>query len=226
MYRQEKSDRERAYIGAAAYRDGAVSSTSFSATFVTRHMRSMFGADVKVGDLFMTQPVEVWLRGPVEGIPPLLQPAAHTLLQVGEDVLPIVQHLTPAQLWARPGGAAAIGFHLAHLPGSLERLLTYSRSESLSTAQLARLAAERTVHEDRPPLSRLLADFSAGLESAIGYLRGVAPETLLVTREVGRKRLPSTTLGLIFHAAEHSSRHAGQIVTLTRVVQGLSNSPG
>lgn len=168
----------------------------------------------------MTFPPEVWLRGPIAGIHPLLQPAAHTLIQVGEDVIPIVQHLTPEQLWARPGGAASIGFHLAHLPGSLDRLLTYSRSESLTPDQLAALAAERTVHEDRPELTRLLARFAAGLEAAVDYLRTVSPDSLLLTREVGRKRLPSTTLGLIFHAAEHSSRHAGQIVTLTRVVQG------
>jgi uncharacterized damage-inducible protein DinB len=57
-----------------------------------------------------------------------------------------------------------------------------------------------------------------GLDAAIEYLRTVPADTLLLRREVGRKRLPSTTLGLIFHAAEHSSRHAGQIVTLTRVV--------
>lgn len=165
-------------------------------------------------------PPEVWLRGPVVGIQPLLQPAAHTLLQVGEDVLPIVEHLTPAQLWARPGGAAAIGFHLVHLPGSLERLLTYSRGESLSADQFARLGAERTVHEDRPALGAMLATFTAGLDAAIEYLRTLPQDILLTPREVGRKRLPSTTLGLIFHAAEHSARHAGQIVTLTRVVQG------
>jgi uncharacterized damage-inducible protein DinB len=45
-------------------------------------------------------------------------------------------------------------------------------------------------------------------------------DTLLQRRDVGRKKLPSTTLGLIVHAAEHSSRHAGQIVTLARVVRG------
>ena len=167
----------------------------------------------------MTAPPEVWLRGPVPGIQPLLQPAAHALLQVGEDVLPIVQPLTPAQLWARPGGAAAIGFHLAHLPGSLDRLLTYSRGASLDPEQLAAMAAERTVHDDRPELATLLAGFRAVLESAINYLREVPDNALLIPREVGRKRLPSTTLGLIFHAAEHSARHAGQIVTLTRVVQ-------
>jgi uncharacterized damage-inducible protein DinB len=166
----------------------------------------------------MTLPPEVWLRGPVPGIQPLLQPAAHAILQVGEDVLPIVQELGPNQLWARPGGAASIGFHLCHLAGSLDRLLTYSRGESLTAEQQAILASERTVHDDHPELPHLLARFTAGLQAAIEYLRVVPPDSLLQNREVGRKRLPSTTLGLIFHAAEHSSRHAGQIVTLTRVV--------
>lgn len=168
----------------------------------------------------MTLPPEVWLRGPVSGIAPLLQPAAHTLLQVGEDVRPIVQQLTTSQLWARPGGVASIGFHLAHLPGSLDRLLTYSRGESLSEEQMAALAAERTVHEDRPELSHLLTTFTARLDAAIEYLGRVPADSLLLPREVGRKRLPSTVLGLIFHAAEHSARHAGQVVTLTRIVQG------
>jgi len=166
----------------------------------------------------MSIPSEVWLRGPIEGIDPLLQPAAHALRQVQEDVEPLVRGLAPALLWARPGGVAAIGFHLAHLPGSLDRLLTYSRGQGLSADQLATLAAEGTVHADRTELSRLLARFTAGVDGAIDYLRSVPAGSLLVAREVGRKRLPSNTLGLIFHAAEHSSRHAGQIVTLARIV--------
>ncbi|MFL5471319.1 MAG: DinB family protein, partial [Gemmatimonadales bacterium] len=104
------------------------------------------------------------------------------------------------------------------LPGSLDRLLTYSRGQGLSSDQLAALAAERTVDEDRPRLSVLLARFRHGLEAAMDFLRVVPSDSLLQPREVGRKRLPSTTLGLIFHAAEHSARHAGQIVTLTKVV--------
>jgi len=126
----------------------------------------------------------------------------------------------PSSSTSRRRNSASIGFHLAHLPGSLDRLLTYSRGESLSAEQLAALAAERTVDQDRPELSFLLARFRNGLEAAMRYLRAVPPESLLQSREVGRKRLPSTTLGLIFHSAEHSARHAGQIVTLTRVVQG------
>jgi uncharacterized damage-inducible protein DinB len=134
--------------------------------------------------------------------------------------LPIVENLAPARVWARPGNAASIGFHLAHLPGSLDRLLTYSRGDSLTSEQLTALAAERTVDQDRPELSFLLARFRSRLDAAMTYLRAVPANSLLQSREVGRKRLPSTTVGLIFHAAEHSARHAGQIVTLVRVVQG------
>ena len=163
---------------------------------------------------------EVWLRGPMPGIQPYLQPAAHTLQQVREDIVAAIRDLTTDQLWHRPGGAAAIGFHLHHLPGSLERLLTYSRGESLSPEQMARLASERTVHEDRPGLDALVTRLTGEIERALDYLRTIPLEALLEHRDVGRKKLPSTTMGLIFHAAEHSSRHAGQIVTLARVVRG------
>ncbi len=163
---------------------------------------------------------EVWLRGPMPGIQPYLQPAAHTLQQVREDIVAAIRDLTTDQLWQRPGGAAAIGFHLHHLPGSLERLLTYSRGESLSPEQMARLASERTVHEDRPGLDALVTRLTGEIERALDYLRTLPLEALLEHRDVGRKKLPSTTMGLIFHAAEHSSRHAGQIVTLARVVRG------
>lgn len=167
----------------------------------------------------MTAIPEVWLRGPIEGIVPMLQPAAHTLEQVREDVLPLVENLTPAQLWARPGGGAAIGFHLGHLPGSLERLLSYSRGEALTEQQRAAMAIERSIYDHQPDLSSLVARFTQGIDAAIAYLKTLPTEALLLPREVGSKRLPSTTLGLIFHAAEHSARHAGQIVTLSKIVR-------
>jgi hypothetical protein len=45
-------------------------------------------------------------------------------------------------------------------------------------------------------------------------------ESLLEPRAVGRARLPSTVLGLIFHAAEHTTRHVGQLITTLKVVRG------
>ena len=134
-------------------------------------------------------------------------------------MLPLVRDLSPDQLWARPGGGASIGFLLAHLPGSLDRLLTYSRGNALSELQFAALAAERVIHDTRPSLASLTGAFGAALDAAIAYLRTVPASALLVPREVGRKKLPSTTLGLIFHAAEHSSRHAGQVVTLSKIAR-------
>ena len=168
----------------------------------------------------MTHPPEVWLRGALPGLLPALQPAAHALLQVREDVEPVVSRLNEHQVWSRPHGVASVGFHLLHLRGSLDRLLTYSRGEPLSDEQLRALAAEKSVYEDRPAVAGLMVGLSHGIDTALAYLRSLTAEQLFTAREVGRKRLPSTTFGLIFHAAEHASRHAGQIVTLGPIVRG------
>ena len=42
-------------------------------------------------------------------------------------------------------------------------------------------------------------------------------------RSVGRAQLPTTVIGLLFHAAEHTQRHAGQAVTTARVVAGVQD---
>ena len=65
----------------------------------------------------------------------------------------------------------------------------------------------------------LVAEFDAAVDRALGQLRATDPATLLEPREVGRARLPSTVLGLLFHAAEHTQRHAGQLATTAKVVR-------
>src|SRR5262245_30783575 len=85
-------------------------------------------------------PPEVWLRGPVPDIPPLLQPVAHALLQAREEVHSIMRGFPEERLWERPGGAASAGFHLQHLTGVLDRLFTYARGASLNDDQLSALA--------------------------------------------------------------------------------------
>lgn len=161
----------------------------------------------------------VWLRGPVPDIEPLLQPVAQALMQVAEDLPPALGQLSDEQLWARPGGSAPIGFHVAHLAGSLDRLFTYARGESMNSKQLAALEAERSIGDSRPALDALLELLSETVDRALAQLRATRSDALLEQREVGRAKLPSTTLGLLFHAAEHSTRHAGQIATLLRVVR-------
>ena len=165
---------------------------------------------------------EAWLRGPVPGIDPLLQPVAHSFIQVLEDLPPALDGLSHDDLWARPGRSASIGYHLAHATGSLDRLLTYARGETLTAAQWEALAAERNSADLRPPLADLLRAFRSAVEGALAQLRASPAESLVVVRYVGRARLPSTTFGVLFQAAEHTARHAGQIVTLLRVLGGGS----
>ena len=160
---------------------------------------------------------EVWLRGPLPGFHPVLMPVAHALLQAREDIERAAANATAEELWERPGGAAAAGYHLQHLGGSLDRLLTYARGEALSEAQRAALLQEGTPGAPGLVLvPAVLAQIDRGLEQ----LRLTPVENVGEAREVGRARLPSTVLGLLFHAAEHTSRHVGQVITTLKVVRG------
>ncbi len=159
--------------------------------------------------------VEVWLRGPLPEYIDELQPVAHSLLQVREEIAR-ASSLPAHVLWARPGGAASIGFHLKHLAGSLDRLLTYARGAQLTAAQHAALAAEgRQTDETAAALVGLA---QAAIDRALTHVRTTPLCTLDEVRDVGRNRLPSTVLGLLFHAAEHAQRHSAQIITTAKII--------
>jgi hypothetical protein len=168
----------------------------------------------------MAKKPEAWLRGPLPGISPWLMPAAHALVQAGEDAERATRTLTPDELWQRPGGAAAAGFHLRHIVGVLDRLFTYARGEMLSEAQFEALRHEGEPGEPPADVDTLLAGLRAAIDRSLEVLRTTPEAVLLEPREVGRARLPSTVLGLYFHAAEHAQRHAGQLITTAKVVRG------
>jgi len=166
---------------------------------------------------------EVWLRGPLPEFAPALQPVAHSLLQIREEIEPAVLPLSNGELWARPGGAASVGFHLRHLAGSLDRLLTYARGEELTEAQRTALDAEQIADSAVNPAA-LLHLVCQTIDRALDQIRATPVESLFEVRRVGRSRLPSTVVGLLFHAAEHAQRHAGQIATTARIVRALHRS--
>jgi uncharacterized damage-inducible protein DinB len=114
-----------------------------------------------------------------------------------------------------------VGFHVRHAAGSLDRLLTYARGESLSAEQRAFLETEAVPGSPPAPAADLVTAFERQVESALEQLRSTQDATLREPRGVGRLQLPSTVLGLLVHAAEHTSRHVGQIVTTARIVQSL-----
>jgi len=150
---------------------------------------------------------EVWLRNaPEPGVPALLQPVAHALRQVREELAVLLPGFPPACLNNRPAGLASVGFHLKHLVGVLDRLATYARAEALTAMQLDYLSAETApLPVTAAALAALETAFGAQVESFIQQLRATDPATLTEVRGVGRARVPSTVIGLLVHAAEHTT---------------------
>ena len=161
---------------------------------------------------------EVWLRGPLPGISPLLMPAAHCFLQCREEIAAAASGLTPEQLWARPAGVASVGFHLRHIVGSLDRLLTYARGAQLDRQQMVALRAEGDAGSPPAPAAGLVRAAQSAIDGAGDILRAPPDAGLLRARSVGRASLPSNLLGLLFHAAEHTHRLTGQLVTTVKIV--------
>jgi uncharacterized damage-inducible protein DinB len=163
---------------------------------------------------------EAWLRGPIDGVTPMLMPVAHSLVQAREDVARAVEGLSVEQLWTRPAGAASVGYHVRHLAGALDRLFTYARGGGLDEAQRRIVADEgRSTGLDA---AALVAEVDRAIELALAQVRSTPAASLGDPRTVGRQQLPSTVLGLLFHAAEHCTRHAGQAITTAKIVAGAA----
>lgn len=163
---------------------------------------------------------EVWLRGPVTEVPPLLQPVAHALLQAREEINKLMNDFPQNLLWEKPAGMASPGFHLQHLKGVLDRLFTYAKGKNLSPDQFEYLRQEST-QNDRT-VQELLHSFSKQVGKALEQLQDEEEKTLTQFRGVGRAQLPSTVLGLYFHGAEHTMRHLGQLLVTVGVLKKTS----
>lgn len=146
-------------------------------------------------------------------------PAAHALVQASEDLATAARDLPTDALWQRPGGAASVGFHLKHIAGSIDRLLTYARGDLLDERQRAVLAAEQDAGEPPADAASLVRAAQDAIGRALDVLRRTRPGELLEPRGVGRARLPTTVLGLLFHVAEHTQRHTGQVITTSKIVR-------
>lgn len=168
---------------------------------------------------------EVWLRGPLPGVPPLLQPVAHALLQAREEVNAFMIDFPGSLLWEKPFGAASVGFHLQHLAGVLDRLFTYANGDALKPEQLNALSAEG-IADPAITVSDLVYAFHQQVEKALSQLQHTAENRLTEVRGVGRAQLPSTVIGLLTHAAEHTMRHTGQLSVTAKVVKGLNTGIG
>ena len=170
----------------------------------------------------MISKTEVWQRGPIENIPALLQPVAHALLQAREEVGEIMNGFPENLLWEKPAGAASPGFHLQHITGVLDRLFTYARNESLTNSQAYTLSVEGDKDKTTQSMFQLIELFNNQVSISIDELSKTNVETLTDVRTVGRKKIPSTLIGLYFHAAEHTMRHIGQLLVTVKVLKAAA----
>jgi hypothetical protein len=157
---------------------------------------------------------EPWLRGPIKDAHPLTAPVLYAFEQAREDLAHYTEGLTAAQLWARPHGFGSPGFHIRHIAGSTQRLMAYLEERSLTVEELRALERE---HEPGMSREELLGDLDRVLAGAEATVRRIDPASLAEPRYVGRKRLPTTVIGLLTHIAEHTQRHVGQAISAAKL---------
>jgi uncharacterized damage-inducible protein DinB len=152
------------------------------------------------------------------GVSPVVAPLLYTLEQTREELEEHTAGLTAEQLWRRPYGLTAAGFHIRHMARSIDRLATYAAGRQLSEEQLAALGTEGEAGATR---EELLAEVVAAMRACEALVRGLDVSQLGEPRWVGRKRLPTTVQGLLVHIAEHTFRHLGQAITTIKLVRAL-----
>jgi uncharacterized damage-inducible protein DinB len=159
---------------------------------------------------------EPWLRGPLPGVDTFIAPLLYSFQMAREDLAKYTAGLTIEQIWATPHGFGSVGFHLRHIAGATDRLMTYVSGGQLSNFQMAALKAEKETGATR---EELLAGIDRAFESAEAVVRALDPSRLADPRGVGRKQLPSTVIGLLVHIAEHTQRHVGQAISAAKLVK-------
>src|ERR1022692_3942579 len=91
--------------------------------------------------------VEPWMSGPIPGVDTFVAPLLYSFQMAREDLALWTEGLTSEQIWATPHGFNSVGFHLRHIAGSTDRLMTYVGNSSdggqLSDAQMSVLKAEK-----------------------------------------------------------------------------------
>ena len=162
---------------------------------------------------------EPWLRGRIADVHPLVAPVLYAFQQAREDLAHYTEGLSPEQLGATPHGFGSAGFHIRHIAGSTGRLMTYLMGRELTEEQFAELRnEERQPGGDR---QELLAILEAAFASAEAAVRTIDPAKLAEPRAIGRKKLPTTVIGLLTHIAEHTQRHIGQAISACKWAKAL-----
>lgn len=161
--------------------------------------------------------MEPWLTNSITGVHPLQAALLYSFQHARQDLRKWTEGLTTEQLWRRSGEAASVGFHVLHIAGSIDRLLTYARGEQLTEGQMQDLRAEQEKQD--VSLDELLQVLEASLLVAEETLRNLVMTDLDSIREIGRKKTRVPLGVLLVHIAEHTQRHVGAAIVTTKLVR-------
>ena len=170
------------------------------------------------GRIWMSQPtnlVEPWLSGTLTEVPAVQRAVLHALQAAEEDLAKWCSELTDDEMQQRPAGLASVAFHLQHIPGSVDRLLTYAEGRELSAEQLQAMKVEGSATTSAQAALQALSQATAASAERVRHFDEAQLEE---PRYVGRRRIPTTVGGLLVHVADHTQRHVGQAVTTARVL--------
>jgi uncharacterized damage-inducible protein DinB len=173
----------------------------------------------------MNQPAnlaEPWLRGTLTDVPAVQRAVLHALQAAEEELAKWCRDLTDAEIQQRPAGLASIAFHLRHIPGSVDRLLTYAENRELSEEQMQFLKSEAS---PEITVAEALQAFSTAMSEASERVKKFTAAELEEPRSVGRKRMPTTVGSLLVHVADHTQRHAGQAITTAKLLHSQRDRP-
>jgi uncharacterized damage-inducible protein DinB len=126
-----------------------------------------------------------------------------------------VESLTEEQLWWRPNQACnSIGNLLLHLNGNVGQwiLTSFNRRDDPRNRP-----AEFSERSGGPP-SAILARLSATMNEVSAVLSRLTEEDLLARYEIQGYHV--TGLEAVYHVVEHFGMHYGQIIYITKALQG------
>jgi len=162
--------------------------------------------------------VEPWLRGTHAEVPAVGRAVLHALELGLDDLTKWTEGLTDVEVHSQPLGLPSLAFHLRHIAGSVDRILSYAEGNQLTAEQLAVLKSEQVGEE---ALTELLAAVEGSFSNAAERVRVLATADFNTFRGVGRKQLPTSIGGALIHVADHTQRHVGQSVTTAKVLVAL-----
>jgi uncharacterized damage-inducible protein DinB len=157
---------------------------------------------------------EPWLRGGITDLDPMRAAILYSFRHAREDIELWTSRMPEADLCMGFGNVASVGFHVRHIAGSVDRLMTYVQGEQLTDEQMQAMRKENEGIVSRAELLKTLDDSFARGEAV---LRSLDTAQYNDIREIGRRRMPVPLGVLLVHIAEHTQRHVGEIIMTVKI---------